>query len=106
MNADGSGVTTVVPGGEGTVGHPTWSPDGARLAFTKCVYSCKVFTVSASGTDLLQLTAVDSWDAAWSPDGIRIAIVTSEGIGWVPATVGFSEPILMSLVGYSPAWRP
>ena len=106
MNADGSGVTTVVPGGEGTVGHPTWSPDGARLAFTKCLSICKVFTVSASGTDLLQLTAVDSWDAAWSPDGLRIAIVTSEGIGWLPATVGFSEPILMSLVGYSPAWRP
>ena len=105
MNADGSGVTTIVPA-DGSVYHPTWSPDGARLAFTKCVYSCNVFTVSASGTDLLQLTTVNAWQAAWSPDGSRIAIVTSDGIGWMPATGGYSEPIRMSLVGSSPAWRP
>ena len=105
VNADGSLLTTIPLGDEFSAYGPTWSPDGARLAFTRCVYTCQVFTVTAAGGELTQLTAESAWQPAWSPDGSRIAVVTRDGIGWVPLTGGFNGPIPMT-PGASPAWRP
>jgi hypothetical protein len=105
VNADGSLVTTIPLGDEFSAYGPTWSPDGARLAFTRCVYTCQVFTVTAAGAELTQLTAESAWQPAWSPDGSRIALVTANGIAWVPLTGSFRGPIPMTQ-GASPAWRP
>ena len=106
MNADGSAVTTLVPGDGFSTYDPTWSPGGSSLAFTQCSTSCTIHSVSASGTDLRQLTTFTAWQPAWSPDGSRIAFVTASGIAWLPAAGGFSEPLLMYPGGNSPAWRP
>ena len=61
--------------------HPTWSPDGARLAFTLfgSIWTVEVGrTGEAGGGDARQLTASQGGhDAhpAWSPDGKSIAFV-------------------------------
>jgi len=70
MGADGSGRRVLI--GDG--GEPTWSPDGARLAFTR---GCGrgIYTVSADGSDERRVTdgAQCDYNPAWSPDGTQIA---------------------------------
>jgi Tol biopolymer transport system component len=56
--------------------YPTWSPDGAALAFT--AGSGEVFTVKADGSKLTQITGLSQQDCAdqllsWSPTGSFIA---------------------------------
>jgi TolB protein len=67
--------------------YPAWAPDGRRLAFmsmqphaTGGDPNYDVFTVSADGSGLRQLTdwpGEDGWPA-WSPDGRLIAYTTSQ----------------------------
>ncbi|MDA1193159.1 MAG: hypothetical protein O3A46_15900 [Candidatus Poribacteria bacterium] len=67
MNADGSDSQYVT---QGT--HPTWSPDGEKIAFA---HKGALYTVNADGSDrreLLDLPGTET-SPAWSPDGSRIA---------------------------------
>ena len=60
--------------------HPTWSPDGTKIAFIrrmdkeKSQTSGELFIMTADGTNLQRLTNDDFGDAypSWSPDGKRI----------------------------------
>lgn len=56
---------------------PTWSPDGARLAYTVGLNGrSRVWTMRADGTDKRALEAdatADDLDPAWTSDGARIA---------------------------------
>jgi TolB protein len=76
MNADGTGVSRI---GAGVTGdHPTWSPDGTRLAFhdwdASCPSSSCIYTVRVDGTDRTMIASAASADgsetgalnAAWS----------------------------------------
>jgi Tol biopolymer transport system component len=61
--------------------NPSWSPDGARIAFVRLPVnggSWMIWSVSATGTDPRQLTHDDRYDdaVAWSPDGTRLAYVS------------------------------
>lgn len=59
---------------------PEWSPDGSRLAFT---YGGAIFTVTADGTELRQLTSYSrNHRPSWSPDGEEVAH-DSEGSLWI-----------------------
>jgi TolB protein len=89
MNADGSGLTRVVAGSAleepAAPGSPAWTP-GGRIGFT--VYfdgDRDIWTVEAGGQDPQRLARTPERieiEAAWSPDGNRIA-ATSDG--YLPA---------------------
>jgi TolB protein len=60
------------------VGEPAWSPDGARIAYTRTAldrsyhFRSSLYVIGAGG-GAPELLASDAGGAAWSPDGSRIA---------------------------------
>src|SRR6476646_7944615 len=67
MNADGSGRVQLTNVG---VDHltPRFSPDGTKIAFSRCEPNCVIYTMNIDGTDPMQLTDArwNSFDAQWS----------------------------------------
>jgi Tol biopolymer transport system component len=53
---------------------PSWSPDGARLAFER---RGGVYVASADGRGPQRLTRRVAGQPVWSPDGSRIAFVSN-----------------------------
>lgn len=80
MNSDGSNQIqlTTDPSNEG---HPAWSPDGTRIAFsTDRDGNSEIYVMNADGTNPVNLTndeGADDWRPMWSPDGRQIAFVTN-----------------------------
>ena len=45
--------------------HPTWSPDGSKIAFSRTFQrNCNTWIINADGTGLRQLTHIDEWAKA------------------------------------------
>jgi len=84
MNPDGTGVVLLTkemcyPTGCRIPGHPTWSPDGNKIAFdTPRDGPSEVYVMNADGTGQTNLTnnPADDFEPAWSPDGQKIAFVS------------------------------
>jgi dipeptidyl aminopeptidase/acylaminoacyl peptidase len=84
--ADGTDERTVVDetrkSGDPYITDPAWSPDGARLLYTRTQFGhsgptrSTVYSVKTDGSDR-RLVASDAAGAAWSPDGRRIAFASS-----------------------------
>jgi Tol biopolymer transport system component len=120
VNVDGTGLTkltTALPAGVMDPGHPDWSSDGRRIAFTATRNGAqKVWTMNADGSGATQLTTDAGFDVnpTWSPDGARIAFTrynaAAPSNGWdvlvVPVTGG--APVRLTLPGDQllPAWSP
>jgi Tol biopolymer transport system component len=104
---------------------PTWSPAGDRIAFVresgsgnKTLNPTRLYSIGADGSDLrlvLSIPGVTIQDAAWSPDGARIAISTLQmnedgtetgGIFLVPPTGGEPTPVTTVLESAYPDWSP
>ena len=69
VNSDGSTAEPLQISPHG--GHPSWSPDGTRLAFW---FSKQVYLKNANGSGLeTPLPNGEGREPAWSPDGSRIA---------------------------------
>jgi Tol biopolymer transport system component len=130
MNADGTAQTNLTPRGPESPptvvasAGPSWSPDGARIAYSSGVLGRgdhRVWTMSADGSDKRQVTSGSSLDGetdgepTWSPDGTRIAFRRMN-----PYTFG-SDIAVVELIGItggrvtrlaltgeqtSPAWSP
>jgi hypothetical protein len=80
MNADGTGKAPIVPTPSYQFG-PTWSADGAQIAFTRMTTGqvitteFDIFVINVDGTGETNLTNsdYDELGPAWSPDGTKIA---------------------------------
>ena len=77
MNADGSGQTQLTFGTGDDFG-PTVSPDGKRLAFSRCAgpdctFAIVVKDLGSGAETPLAGAALDDFEPAFSPDGKRIA---------------------------------
>ena len=108
-NADGSNITRLTndPAWDAW---PAWSPEGARIAFTRDGY---LFIMNADGSNVVQKTFANDVAEypAWSPDGTRIAFsdgavimmidLTNDAISYVPNTVSTGI-----YVTPTPAWSP
>src|SRR3989441_8916839 len=114
MNLDGTGLTNLTH----TIGldaQPTWSPDGARIAFqSDRGGDADIYVMNADGSNLRNLTNApgDDYAPIWSPDGLRIAFV-SERV--YPGTViyvmnvdgsGLTKLAADTVAYFTPTWSP
>jgi TolB protein len=100
MEADGQGITrrTFDPSVSAT--HPSFSPDGRQIAFTRTGPSRGVFVIDADGSGLHPLTRADSNDdsPSWSPDGKLISVSYMGTIGVRPPEGGLYRAIVIGTV--------
>jgi Tol biopolymer transport system component len=81
--------------GKGT--DPAWSPDGARIAFSREVNGrAHVFVMKADGTDARQITegSDDDVHPSWSPDGGAIVFCSAHAVAdrWTQANLFSVHP--------------
>lgn len=98
----GGGAARVVPHTLGGTA-PSWSPDGARIAFESTAGG--ILTVGPGGETPTQLTETDG-DATpeWSPDSSHI-LFSRSGQLWEMRADG-SHPKKLAKHGTEPAWAP
>lgn len=86
INADGTGLQRLTRNAS-VDGHPTWSPDGRRIAFTRDrdEFTANIYVMNADGSGQRRLTQELTrrpWvEVAWSPDWKEIAFVDSGALG-------------------------
>ncbi len=87
MNADGGDLHEIVTVGDRHLNppeHPSWSPDGARIAFWGQLTSnsSHIYVANADGSHLHAVTdGSDKRDPVWSPDGTKIAFRVGSSYG-------------------------
>jgi Tol biopolymer transport system component len=114
IRPDGSGLTRLVAAEPDPYLAPRWSPNGARLLFSGRAGGGAggLWVVNADGTGLDAVVGSGSQgaDAAWSPDGTRIAYVTvyQPQILWTVQADGSGKRQLAEFgTGVlEPAWSP
>jgi Tol biopolymer transport system component len=78
MNADDGSEQTRLTANSSQNGHPSWSPDGTKIAFASDRDDANVFEIyvmNADGSEQTRLTDDPAFDGlpSWSPDGTKIA---------------------------------
>jgi Tol biopolymer transport system component len=119
MRTDGTGRSVVTGSVPGDAGHPSWSPDGSRLAFELHTQdgpetgSTDIYVIDADGTKPQRLTADGTSSSPdWSPDGSRIAYVHATRGGNSDIHVmeaDGSNPVRLTTdpaLDLGPAWSP
>lgn len=116
MNADGSNVQRVAPQLDLVALSPSWSPDGAQLAFearpsTGGLSNIYVYTLSTGSVRALTSTPVEDHHPTWSPDGARIVFSRNSGTGTHLFSVAVDGSDLRQITTGStadldPAFRP
>ena len=79
MTDDGDDVTRLSEDEDEDL-HPSWSPDGEKIAFSRTIEGqSEIFVMNADGSNPTRLTnnAADDREPSWSPDGEKIAFVST-----------------------------
>ena len=112
-NLDGTGERAITKGALDY--NPAWSADGKWIAFTsERNGSADLYRMHADGSGVERLTEDPSYDdqAAFSPDGNRIAFVSTRAAGtanlWIlDVTTKAAHPLTSGHGGdFRPAWSP
>ena len=111
MNADGTGTTQLTSGTTSET-HPTWSSDGASIAFAR---AGDIYVMNADGSNPRRVSDINAQesDPAWSPDGRWIAYIkrtpgTPVQNLWVMHPDGSGRRALTKQSGraFTPSWSP
>jgi len=108
MNTDGSNVQQLTNEPNSQEQNPSWSPDGSKLVFERCIggpgpvpWVCNtqwdLFVMNADGTNARNLTNTpnsDEWLGRFTADGRRIGFTTNRD--------GNNELYLMNADGTNP----
>lgn len=112
------GLHTVLPSGHGdrliaqSVGSPSWSPDGKRIAVTRSVgptRQSEIYSIAADGSDRRRLThsRFDDFRPSYSPNGNRIVFTENRQADPVIMTIRADGSRPRSLGdGGSAVWSP
>ena len=124
MNAGGTEMTRLTNSDDDDYA-PAWSPDGRRIAFvfdrltTPFVTddgdqlqfeSSDIYSMNPDGSEMSRLTDGDEVDRkpVWSPDGQRIAFVSSRGHthAWISVMNADGTSVTPLVSGHEFAWSP
>jgi len=101
MDADGSNSVVLISGLTGA-NWVDWHPGGARISY---LAGGNVWTAQSNGSSPTQLTTGGGFFAAdYSPDGTKLAIQTSSGVGVMDADG--TNLVVLAPGGGSPDWSP
>jgi Tol biopolymer transport system component len=105
INADGTGLTRLTSA-KGPDFDPSWSPDGARIAFrSERSGKPEVWIMNADGTGQRRLAS--GLSPAWSPDGSQIAFAgPSGGLGLIRPDGSGMRALAHTEGGEYPSWSP
>ncbi len=120
FNFDGTGLTRLTTTVDVFDSEPAWSPDGARIVFTRIYpnqnYRNEIWIMNVDGSSL-RYTGIEGFGARWSPDGTKI-IFTNIG-DWGPPGLKGSDILTSHIDGtnlqkmtntpgdeWYPSWSP
>jgi hypothetical protein len=109
MNVDGSNPVQLTTNSNNR--EPAWSPDGARIIWTRDAAAIDVWVMNADGTGETNITQAASIDdqPEWSPDGTKIAFRSDRDGGFnvfVMNADGTGVTRLTNVNGNLPSWSP